>query len=62
MADGDNQISIIVDNRFSASIPEEYSQQVAWLVAQALAVGAGYTSINSETTDRPFAPRYGEMS
>lgn len=56
--DGENRISLVVDGRFSASVPEEYATSVAWLLAQALAVGAGYASLNSETKERPFAPKY----
>ena len=55
---GDGSIGLVVDGRFGATFPNEgIADQAAWLIAQALAVGAGYSSLGAETKDRPFAPR-----
>lgn len=50
-------IDLILDRRFSITIPKAQSGQVAWLVAHALAIGAGYPSFNAEMENRPFAPK-----
>lgn len=51
-----NRIALVVDGRFSASFPKELAHDAAWLIAQALAIGAGYPSLGAETKGRPFAP------
>lgn len=54
--DGD-KIALVVDGRFSASLSESDARDVAWLLANALAVGQGYACLSSESRDRPFAPQ-----
>jgi len=34
---------ICLDQRFGAVVPAEYAQPVLWLIANALAIGAGYS-------------------
>ncbi len=52
-----DQIALIVDGRFSASFPEKLAHDAAWLIAQALAIGEGYTHLGAENKEAPFAPR-----
>lgn len=49
-------VNLIVDNRFCVCVPEDIAESVAWLLAQALAVGSGYASLSQPTKDRCFAP------
>ena len=51
-----NLIGLVVDKRFSISLPEDQAKTVAWLVANALAIGAGYSHLGAESKDQPFAP------
>ena len=53
--DGD-KICLVVDNRFGASFSREDAHQVAWLIAQALAIGEGFPHLGAESKERPFAP------
>lgn len=54
--EGDD-VAIILDGRLSISVPKALGRQVAWLVANALAIGEGYPYLGAETKDRPFAPQ-----
>jgi hypothetical protein len=50
-------IWLVVDERFGGGpFTEESARQAASLIAQALAIGAGYSHIGAESKDRPFAP------
>lgn len=53
--DGD-KIALVVDGRFSASFAKDDAYQVAWLIAQAMAVSEGYPHLGAETKSRAFAP------
>lgn len=55
MPEGD-QVTIILDGRLSISVPQALGRQVAWLVANALAIGAGYSHLGAENKVKPFAP------
>lgn len=37
------ETNIFLDRRFGITIPSEHAQQVIWLLANALAIGAGYS-------------------
>lgn len=37
------ECNICLDSRFGATIPAEHAQSVLWLLANALAIGAGYS-------------------
>lgn len=50
-----DRVELVVDGRFGATFREEDAHQVAWLIAQAMAIGAGYPSLNAESKDQPFA-------
>ncbi|WP_162685481.1 hypothetical protein [Roseovarius amoyensis] len=54
---GGDEITIVLDGRFSIDIPRERSGQICWMVANAMAIGAGYPSLSADGADRPFAPR-----
>ena len=58
----DEKIAFILDGRFGASFWPKDAEQAAWLIAQALAIGEGYSYIGAENKDRPFAPRIGKLS
>jgi len=48
----------ILDDRFSLTVPTEYSEAVAWFVAQAMAVAAGYTAFGVDSKPaNPFSRR-----
>lgn len=49
--------AICVDNRFEIVVPNELAYQVAWFAATAMAIGAGYASVDGTTRGRPFARR-----
>lgn len=54
---------LIVDRRMSISVPNDIAYDVALLVAEALAVGAGYSHLGAENkSERPFAPRSMEIT
>lgn len=54
--DEGDEVSIILDGRLSISVPKALGHQVAWLVANALAIGQGYSHLGGQTKDLPFAP------
>jgi hypothetical protein len=58
--DGD-KIALVVDGRFSASFSEPDARQAAWLIAQALAIGAGYPWVGATSREMPFAPLGSEI-
>lgn len=53
--DGD-KIALVLDGRWSASFAEDDARQAAWLIANALAIGEGYSNLAAPNKDRPFAP------
>jgi hypothetical protein len=50
------KVVLVVDGRFSASFAEDDARQAAWLIAQALAIGEGYSHFGAESKGHPFAP------
>lgn len=52
----DGRVTLIVDGRFAVDFPKEVASQAAWLLANALAVGAGYTHLGAANKGQPFAP------
>lgn len=50
------KIALVVDRRFSISLNEGDARNVAWLVANAMAVAQGYACLSSESRGQPFAP------
>lgn len=57
-ADG---IEIVLDRRFAIVVSRDDAYPVAWMIAQALAIGQGYSSVRAESRDQPFAPQYRVM-
>ena len=50
-------VVLSLDNRLALTVPADMAYQVADFVANALAIGAGYSGHDAETADKPFAPR-----
>ncbi len=46
---GDDEICLIVDDRFAIDVPKNLAHQVAWLVANAMAVAQGYSHLGAES-------------
>jgi len=59
--DGDDMISLTLDNRLSVSVPKDRAYDIAWLVANALAIGAGYACFESDDRIRQFANNCAEI-
>jgi hypothetical protein len=59
--DGPDNIALVVDGRFSVSLPAGRAYDVAWLLANAMAVASGYPWLGAETKSRPFAPLCSEL-
>ena len=47
---------LCVDGRFGQPFPKDYALGAATLIAQALAIGAGYSHLGALNKDAPFAP------
>ena len=62
MLDEGESVQLILNNRFSIDVPRGRAAQVAWFVAQALAIGSGYSHSGAESRDMPFAPRVFNIS
>lgn len=58
--DGD-KIALVLDGRFSISVSKDDATPVAWMIANALAIGAGYPSMNAADKSRPFAPQIAQI-
>lgn len=54
--DGD-KIALVLDHRFSHSFNKDDAYSAAWLIANALAIGEGYSHLGAESKAQPFAPR-----
>ena len=61
--DDKGMFHLCLDERFGAEIPEQYAHQVVWLIANALAIGAGYSCFgdNSQIAN-PFKCRMSGIS
>lgn len=57
----DGTVNLILDGRYCINLPAGTAGDVAWFVAQALAIGSGYTHLSAETKGRPFAPQMIEI-
>lgn len=51
-----DEVFLCIDNRMTVPVRKQDAQQVAWFVANAMAVASGYAFVGAETKDRPFAP------
>lgn len=54
---GEREITIMLDRRFAIDVPRELSGYICWMIANALAIGQGYSHLGAETKERPFAPQ-----
>jgi hypothetical protein len=52
-----DETTLVLDGRLAIDVPNDLAPQVAWLVANALAIGAGYSHLGAESKDQPFAPQ-----
>lgn len=59
--EGDKTFVCVAD-RMAISVPNVNAYDVCYIVAQALAVGAGYNDAGAETKDRPFARMCAEIT
>ena len=60
--DGD-RIALVLDGRFSHSFRKEDAYSAAWLIANALAIGEGYSHLGATSkSQQPFAPQAMEIS
>lgn len=50
------QVNLVLDHRFCVCLDADTVQSVAWMVANALAIGQGYAHAGAENKERPFAP------
>lgn len=57
----DGRVWLELDHRFAGEFSEEDAWQVAHLVANALAIGAGYPWYGAPSKDHPFAPQVMEI-
>ena len=48
-------ISLVVDHRFSVWVEKERAPDIAWIIAQAMAVTAGYPHFAADEKSSPFA-------
>lgn len=51
-----DQIALCLDNRMAVDFPREIAPQAARIIANALAIGAGYPHLGAMSKDKPFAP------
>lgn len=58
--DRGDEVTLILDGRLGIDVPKELGRTVAWLVANALAIGEGYSHLGAESKDHPFAPQIAE--
>lgn len=62
-ADDQGMFHLCLDRRFGIEIPEKYAQQVVWLIANALAIGAGYSCFGENSQQvNPFKVRFSGLS
>lgn len=59
--DHGSTVDFILDDRFSYEVPREWSKLFAAAMAQAMAIGAGYPHLGTESRERPFAPRIAQI-
>ena len=53
-----NGVCLVLDNRFGLMCENDgVAYQTAAFVANALAIGEGYSHLAADTKDRPFAPK-----
>lgn len=58
---GVDGIMLVVDGRLGTWVEKSRAHDIAWLVANALAVGAGYSHLGAESKERQFAPFAGKI-
>jgi hypothetical protein len=56
------EVFLCVDGRMAIPVRKQDATQIAWFVANAMAISAGFPCLGAETKDRPFAPMVRAMS
>lgn len=57
-----DEVCFVLDGRFGFNFPKDWAGQAAAFAANAMAIGAGYAHLSSESKERPFAPQVMEIS
>jgi hypothetical protein len=58
----DGRVELVLDGRFGATFADlGVAGQAAWLVANALAIGEGYSFLGASDKNHPFAPECLQM-
>lgn len=52
-----DKIALVLDGRFSHAFAKEDARSAAWLIANALAIGEGYSHLGAESKEQPFAAK-----
>jgi len=52
-----DQITICLDSRFAIDVPRGLSGAVCWMIANAIAIGSGYSHLGADRPGYPFAPK-----
>ena len=53
----DGSVELVLDGRFGVTFPDPgMASQAAWLIANALAIGEGYSFLGANDKNHPFAP------
>ena len=53
----DGRVELVLDGRFSVTFADMgVASQAAWLIANALAIGEGYSCLGASDKNHPFAP------
>ena len=50
------EITLVLDGRFSIVVRAAEAHNIAWMIANALAIGAGYSHMGADAPGRPFPP------
>jgi hypothetical protein len=50
-------VEFILDGRWSYEFPEDWAYLAASMAANAMAIGAGYAFLGSDSREQPFAPQ-----
>jgi hypothetical protein len=54
--------ALVVDGRFTATFDNDTARQVAWLLAEAIAIERGYSNAGAKNKEMPFAPMCMDLS
>lgn len=52
----EGHVTLVLDDRWEIDVPFAYAERVAWMVANANAIGQGYSHLGAPNKDKPYAP------